>query len=81
MVAPLNDAWLSVRALDVALATDDLLAREPYGPAIDPARLGMFGHSYGAVTTLGVAGRKYPVTRSFPDKRIDAFFPMSPQPG
>lgn len=44
-------------------------------------RIGMSGHSYGAVTTLGVAGRKYPFNRSFPDERIDAFLPMSPQPG
>lgn len=44
-------------------------------------RIGMCGHSYGAVTTLGVAGRKYLLNRSFPDERIDAFLPMSPQPG
>lgn len=44
-------------------------------------RIGMSGHSYGAVTTLAVAGRKFPLNRSFRDGRIDAFFAMSPQPG
>lgn len=44
-------------------------------------KIGMSGHSYGAVTTLAVAGRKFPLNRSFSDDRIDAFFAMSPQPG
>lgn len=44
-------------------------------------RIGMSGHSYGAATTLAVAGRKFPLNRSFHDERIDAFLAMSPQPG
>lgn len=44
-------------------------------------RIGMSGHSYGAVTTLAVAGRKFPLNLSFHDERIDAFLAMSPQPG
>jgi len=48
---------------------------------LDLERLGMSGHSFGAVTTLAVAGRKYPLNRSFPEERIDAFLAMSPQPG
>ncbi len=44
-------------------------------------QIGMSGHSFGAVTTLAVAGRKFPFDRSFPDDRIDAFLAMSPQPG
>lgn len=44
-------------------------------------RIGMSGHSFGAVTTLAVAGRKFPFNRTYPDPRIDAFLAMSPQPG
>ena len=44
-------------------------------------RIGMSGHSFGAGTTLGVAGRKYSRDRSFEEKRLDAFLPLSPSPG
>ncbi|MDA0590353.1 MAG: acetylhydrolase [Planctomycetota bacterium] len=44
-------------------------------------RIGMSGHSYGAATTLAVAGQTFPLNRSFHDQRIDAFLAMSPQPG
>jgi predicted dienelactone hydrolase len=44
-------------------------------------RIGMSGHSYGAATTLAVAGRKFPLNRSFQDERLDAFLAMSPQAG
>ncbi|MCH9686118.1 MAG: hypothetical protein K0V04_32095 [Deltaproteobacteria bacterium] len=50
-VAPLDAAWLSVRALDVGLTLDGVLDSEQFGPAIDTTRLGVFGHSYGAATT------------------------------
>ena len=48
---------------------------------MDLGRLGMCGHSYGAVTTLALAGQRYPLNRTMNDERIDAFFAMSPQPG
>ena len=48
---------------------------------MDLARIGMSGHSFGAVTTLSVAGRKFRGNRSFPEPRISAFFAMSPNPG
>ncbi len=44
-------------------------------------RIGMSGHSFGAVTTMAVAGRKFPFNRDFREPRIDAFLAMSPQPG
>ena len=49
--APLNGVWLAVRAEDVALVLDGVLASSSFGPAIDPARIGVFGHSFGAATT------------------------------
>ena len=48
---------------------------------LDLEHIGMSGHSYGAATTLAVAGRKYPFNRNFSDERIDAFLALSPQPG
>lgn len=48
---------------------------------LDPDKIGMSGHSYGAVTTLAVAGQKFPWNLKFHDPRIDAFLAMSPQPG
>jgi predicted dienelactone hydrolase len=54
-------------------------AGHPLQGRLDLERIGMSGHSYGAATTLGVAGRKYPRDRTFPEDRIDAFLPMSPQ--
>lgn len=53
----------------------------PLEGRLDLDRIGMSGHSYGAVTTLGLMGRNLRVVRSFADSRIDAFLPMSPQPG
>ena len=44
-------------------------------------KVGMSGHSFGAVTTMAVAGRKFPFSQSYPEERIDAFFAMSPQSG
>lgn len=53
----------------------------PLAGQLDLDHIGMCGHSFGAVTTLGVMGRKYAFNRSYRDPRIDAFLPMSPQPG
>lgn len=48
---------------------------------LDLEKIGLSGHSFGAVTTLGMAGRKFPVPKSAYDERIDAFLPMSPNVG
>jgi len=53
----------------------------PLAGRLDLEHIGMCGHSFGAVTTLGVMGRKHAFNRSYADPRIDAFLPMSPQPG
>ncbi|MEL6108713.1 MAG: acetylhydrolase [Planctomycetota bacterium] len=47
---------------------------------LDLNRIGMSGHSFGAVTTLDVAGRKY-FNQDFEESRITAFCAFSPQPG
>lgn len=71
------------RIRDVSFVIDTLKAwNHDQGHALhgkmDLSRIGMSGHSFGAVTTLTVAGRKFRGDRSFPEKRIRAFFAMSP---
>jgi predicted dienelactone hydrolase len=53
----------------------------PLHGKLDLEHIGMAGHSFGAVTTLSVAGQKYPLGKQFTEKRIDAFLAMSPQTG
>ena len=44
----------------------------------DLSRLGMSGHSFGAVTTQAVSGQSFPLGRNFTDARIKAAVIMSP---
>ena len=54
----------------------------PLFARLDLEHIGLAGHSFGAVTTLTMAGRRFPFGRKSVDEpRIDAFLPMSPQPG
>ncbi len=74
------------RVHDVSFVIDQLEKwnREkghPLQGKLDLDHIGMSGHSFGAVTTLAVSGRKSLFNKSYPEKRIDAFFAMSPQPG
>lgn len=74
------------RIADVPFVIDQLevwntQTEHPLHGKLDLEHIGMSGHSFGAVTTMAVAGRKFPLNRSFPEKRIDAFLAMSPQPG
>ena len=74
------------RFADVPFVIDQLEiwnkeAEHPLSGKLDLEHIGMSGHSYGAVTTLAVAGRKFPLKQSFPEARIDAFLALSPQPG
>lgn len=66
------------RVLDVAGAWNERPGSELY-QALDMNRVGMAGHSFGAHTTLAVAGQvvAYPDAR---DKRITAALAMSPSP-
>ncbi|MCB1204145.1 MAG: acetylhydrolase [Verrucomicrobiae bacterium] len=53
----------------------------PLHGALDLEHIGMTGHSFGAVTTQAMMGQHYPLGKSFPDPRLDAFLPMSPSTG
>jgi predicted dienelactone hydrolase len=76
------------RVADVRFVLD-LLEREPariHAGAVrrDPKRIGLSGHSYGARTTLAVAGERVPFSAGeFVDARVRAgiaFSPMAPPP-
>lgn len=45
---------------------------------LDLARIGMSGHSFGAVTTQAVSGQRFPFGKDFTDPRIKAALAMSP---
>ena len=74
------------RVADVSFMIDQLerWSRQQSHPLygrLDLEHIGMSGHSFGAITTLAVAGRKYPGQASFVEPRIDAFVAVSPNPG
>lgn len=87
MMKAMNPDQLEARALDVHFVIDEAERRPRVGECdlarIDPARIGMAGHSFGAQTTLAVSGAYYPLpggVRSELDRRIKAAIAFSPQP-
>jgi predicted dienelactone hydrolase len=86
MNAAIADAanW-EARPRDIARAIDGLGALEASIPALqgrlDPARIGVAGHSYGAYTTLLCAGARVQAgleERDFTEPRASAFAALSP---
>ena len=81
---------LVLRAEDVSAVLDQLeawnrTAGHPLNGSLDLARVGMSGHSFGAVTTQAVSGQAMgPAGSRFTDRRIKAalaFSPSSPRQG
>jgi predicted dienelactone hydrolase len=73
------------RPVDVAFAIDQVAtmgaAGGPLGGKVDTARVGMAGHSFGAWTTLAVAGQVFAGLRPrFRDERVAAAIAMSAPP-
>ena len=72
------------RFFDIPFALDQLTAMNaapgPLKGRMDMTRIGMSGHSFGAVTTQAMAGQVYPNGRSLPEPRFTAFLAMSPSP-
>ena len=62
------------RAHDMTALLDFALSHAPYKDAIDPARIGLMGHSLGGYTVLGLAGA-WPQWR---DARFKAVLAMAP---
>lgn len=73
---------LLARADDVRFVLDrvDALRQQREGPwsRCVGQPVGLAGHSFGAVTTLAVAGQRYPVPASLADARPAAFVALSP---
>ena len=79
-----GSANLLLRVGDARFAIDEVLRRKAAGEErwkrADTARIGMSGHSFGAHTTLAVAGQGFPVAGvpSAPDSRVKAAIAFSP---
>lgn len=77
---------LENRTGDVRFVIDQLRARQREGACdltrLDLTRIGMAGHSFGAQTTLSVAGERFPAMLDYAprDPRIRAAIAFSPQP-
>ena len=70
------------RPRDMSFLIDQLLAFNGesgnfFEGAIDPARIGLSGHSFGGYTTFAVAGGAFPLG-TFTDARVKAILPQAP---
>jgi predicted dienelactone hydrolase len=66
-----------LRVSDCSFALDHCLQSAQLSPYIDPARIGLAGHSYGALTAQTIAGQPLGVT-TMRDPRIKAVIAFSP---
>lgn len=77
-----NGQQLVDRALDVAFVLDqvDRLRSDASSPWARCARqrIGVAGHSFGAITTLAIAGQRFPAGARLADPRPAAFIALSP---
>lgn len=74
------------RPKDITFVIDQMLklsqdAASPFKGKVDPERIGIAGHSFGAYTTLAAGGERFPVLfkrdLNMADPRIKAIIPMS----
>jgi dienelactone hydrolase len=69
------------RPRDVSFAIDELVklnaTNSPLRQRLDLNRIGVAGHSFGAHTTLVIAGETMPLAGSLADPRVKAAIPMS----
>lgn len=79
MIARMGDV---VAVLDALQAWHDSRDRDLPGAYLDLARIGIAGHSFGALTAQAVAGQTVPavVPGHWPDPRLRAAIMMSPSP-
>lgn len=73
---------LLARLLDVTFALDEIARRHAAGQGrwgtVRPSQVGLSGHSFGAHTTLGMAGQRYPGFAGMTEPRLAAFIAFSP---
>jgi predicted dienelactone hydrolase len=86
IVAGMSPIQLIARARDVTFVLDEIGRRKAEGKCeltrIDRSRIGMSGHSFGAMTTFAAIGQNYalPAARGLADPRIKAAIAFSPSP-
>ena len=66
-----------LRVADCRFVLDDCLKSKALAPYIDPARIGLAGHSYGALTAQTIAGQPLGA-QTLRDPRIKAVIALSP---
>lgn len=82
----MSPTQLIARVRDVHFVIDELSRRKTQGACnlarIDLSKLGMSGHSFGAITTQAVSGQHYPLAamQGIADPRIKAAIAFSPSP-
>lgn len=77
-----SPAQLLARLQDVTFALDEIGRRHAAGQgrwgSVRPSQVGLSGHSFGAHTTLGMAGQRYPGFEGVAEPRLAAFIAFSP---
>jgi predicted dienelactone hydrolase len=77
-----SPAQLLARLRDVTFALDEIARRHAAQlerwASVRPAQVGLCGHSFGAYTTLGMAGQRYPGFGGMDEPRLAAFIAFSP---
>lgn len=70
------------RLQDVGFALDEVARRNAAGQgrwdSVRTIQVGMSGHSMGALTTLAMAGRRYPGFEGISERRLTSFVALSP---
>ncbi len=73
---------LLARLRDVVFVLDEITRRQATGRdrwgSVRPTQVGMSGHSFGAHTTLGMAGQRYPGFEGISEPRLASFIAFSP---
>ena len=73
---------LQDRLRDVGFALDEAgrsrASNQSRWGTVRPAHVGLCGHSFGAITTLGMAGQRYPKFESVYEPRLASFITLSP---
>jgi predicted dienelactone hydrolase len=73
---------LLARLRDVSFALDEIgrrhAARQERWGSVRPVQAGLCGHSFGAHTTLGMAGQRYPGYEGMTEPRLASFIAFSP---
>ena len=75
-------AQLLARLRDVSFALDEIgrrhAARQERWGSVRPGQVGLCGHSFGAHTTLGMAGQRYAGFEGVTESRLASFIAFSP---